>query len=184
MAARLRSRLALLLRVLDEVSSSYDAVSANDGQAAITRPSRVGSATATLAARLATAPSNQQRPRQHPTVTARPRIREQCSGRGDDHPIDRQRCERRDLSRLAMPRHEHVHVWVRDRASDQREQRHASDRGPADPPVRARVHRVSPRTSSPVMGGVCVRKCPRGGLNPEPREFPRIGENHSATVTG
>jgi hypothetical protein len=36
------------------VSSSYDAVNTNDGQAAITRQIGVGSATATLAARLAT----------------------------------------------------------------------------------------------------------------------------------
>ena len=39
------------------VNSSYEAVSANDGHAAITRPIRVGSATATLAARLAMLPA-------------------------------------------------------------------------------------------------------------------------------
>ena len=39
------------------MSSSYDAISANDSRAAITRPVVVGSATATFAARLATLPT-------------------------------------------------------------------------------------------------------------------------------
>jgi hypothetical protein len=39
------------------ISSSYEAISANDGHAAITRPVAVGSATATFAARLATLPT-------------------------------------------------------------------------------------------------------------------------------
>jgi hypothetical protein len=43
------------LRRTWRVSSSLDAVRANDGQATIIRPVRVGSATATLAARLAAA---------------------------------------------------------------------------------------------------------------------------------
>lgn len=38
-------------------SSSYEAVSTNDGQAAIARPISVGSTTATLAAKLATLPN-------------------------------------------------------------------------------------------------------------------------------
>jgi hypothetical protein len=38
------------------ISSSYEAVSANDGHAAITRPVAVGSATATFAAMLAALP--------------------------------------------------------------------------------------------------------------------------------
>ncbi len=40
------------------ISSSYDPISANDGQAAITRPIAVGSAAVTFAARLATLPTN------------------------------------------------------------------------------------------------------------------------------
>jgi hypothetical protein len=44
-------------RVFTRASSSLDAVSANDSQAAITRPIRLGSATATLAASLATLPA-------------------------------------------------------------------------------------------------------------------------------
>jgi hypothetical protein len=64
-AAGARSRCDLLpavparveLRRTCRVSNSYDAVSANDGHAAINRPIRLGSATATLAARLATLPA-------------------------------------------------------------------------------------------------------------------------------
>jgi hypothetical protein len=48
------------------VSSSYDTVSANDGQAAITRAISVGSATATLAARLATLPATSSAHRKTP----------------------------------------------------------------------------------------------------------------------
>jgi hypothetical protein len=44
------------------ISNSYSAISANDGHAAISRPAAVGSATATLAARLATLPTKQATP--------------------------------------------------------------------------------------------------------------------------
>ena len=44
------------------------------------------------------------------------------------------------------------------RVGQQRRRRHATDR---DPTIRPGVHRCSPRTSSPVMQGMCVRRCPR-----------------------
>jgi len=44
------------------VNSSHDAVRANDGQAAIKRPVKVGSTTATFAARLATLPATSSAP--------------------------------------------------------------------------------------------------------------------------
>lgn len=47
------------------VVSSYAAISANDGHAAITRPVAVGSATETLAARLATLPTTRSAHRQN-----------------------------------------------------------------------------------------------------------------------
>ncbi len=84
-------------------------MSANDGQAAITRPISVGSATATLAARLATLPATSSA---HGSIPPRRQVRESASSgaRGHDHPIDRERCERGDPAGLPMPRHQRVHV--------------------------------------------------------------------------
>src|SRR5262249_52282245 len=58
------------------ISSSYAAISANDGHAAITRPVAVGSATATLAARLARLPATSS---PHGSTPPRPPDRESAS---------------------------------------------------------------------------------------------------------
>ena len=102
------------------------------------------------------APRHQQRPRQCCAAPASPRLGQQRGRCGHDHPIDRQRRERGDLPGLPMQRHEPVHVKVGHRARDQRQQRHASGRGPPDPALRPPGHRCPPRTSSPVMAGMYV----------------------------
>lgn len=65
--------------------------------------------------------------------------------RGDEHPVHRQRRERGHPARLAVPRHEHVHMKMGDRVGDQRKQRHASD-------VVHLIHRSAPAlmTGAPV----------------------------------
>ncbi len=64
------------------------AISAKDGHAAVTRPVSDGSATATLAARLATLPTTRA-PTQHAAPAARPRVGKQSSRRRDDHAVHR-----------------------------------------------------------------------------------------------
>jgi len=85
------------------ISSSYAAISENDGHTAITRPVNDGSATATLAARLATLPTASSalaeshlssRSGTRPAVSIRimfPRMRR----RRDDHPVNGQWRQRR-----------------------------------------------------------------------------------------
>ena len=102
------------------------------------------------------APRHQQRPRQCPAPPASPRLIKQRGRCGHDHPIDRQRRERRDPPGLPMQRNEPVHVDVGHRARDKRQQRHASGRGPPDPAVPPPGHRCPPRTSSPVIAGMYV----------------------------
>jgi hypothetical protein len=50
-----------------------------------------------------------------------------------------------------------VHVQVGNGSGDQRQQCHASDRRPPDPPIRPPAHRAAPSTSSPVIAGMYVR---------------------------
>ena len=122
----------------------------------MTRPIRDGSATATLAARLAMLPATSSAHGSAAAAPTSPRLGEQRGRRGHDHPIDRQRRERRDPPGLPVQRNEPVHVKVGHRARDQRQQRHTSGRRPPDPDVRPPGHRGPPRTSSPVIAGMYV----------------------------
>lgn len=61
--------------VPDRVRSSNEDVSAKDGHAAITRPIKIGSATATLAARLATLLATGSRPGKRSALAPRSRVR-------------------------------------------------------------------------------------------------------------
>jgi len=113
-------------------------MSANDGQAAITRPAAVGCATATLAARLAALPATRSAQGSTEPRSPRPRVGQQRGRCRHDHPGHRPRRQRRNPPRLSMERHERVHVKAGDRPGDQGQQAHAPGRRPPDPPLPGR----------------------------------------------
>ena len=127
------------------VSNSYEARQCERGHAAITRPIRVGSATGTLAARLATLPATSN---VHGSIPPWPRISQQCSGRGD-HPVHRQWVSAATQPGCPFSTTRMLRVLVGNRVRDQRQQPGGSDRGPLDPPVRHHAHHESPRTNLP-----------------------------------
>jgi hypothetical protein len=58
--------------------------------------------------------------------------------------------QRRHPPRLAMRRHQHVHVQVRDCARDHRQKRHTSGGSPPDPSIWPPAHDRPPGANSPV----------------------------------
>jgi hypothetical protein len=110
---------------------------------------------------------HQQRPRQEPATATRTRVAQQRGRGSHDHPIHRKRRQSRHPARLAMQLDQQVHVQVRDRPRDQRQQRHAPSRGPPDPPVRPAPHRCTPRISSPPNAGMYVRAVSPSSPNPQ-----------------
>jgi len=73
------------------ISSSSETISANDGHAAITRPIRLGSATAILAARLATLLATRSAHGNAPPLRPDRESGQERGRRSDDHPVHRQR---------------------------------------------------------------------------------------------
>jgi hypothetical protein len=73
------------------ISSSSEAISANDGHAAITRPIRLGSATAILTARLATLLATRSAHGNAPPLRPDRESGQERGLRSDDHPVHRQR---------------------------------------------------------------------------------------------
>ncbi len=109
-----------------------------------------------VAARLAALPATSSAHRREPAPAAAARVSQQCRGRRDDHPVRRQRCQRRHPPWLAMQLDEQMHMQLGDSPCDQRQQGHASDRRTPDPAIRPPRHRDAPRTSSPVTAGTYV----------------------------
>ena len=126
------------------MSSSYDAISANDGHAAITRPVAVGSATATFAARLATLPAARS---PHGRNPPRPPPRESASSVVDAAtiiPSTDSGVSAATQPRLSVQLHEQVHVQIEHSPGDQRQHPDAPDGRPPDPPIRPPGHRRPP----------------------------------------
>jgi hypothetical protein len=94
------------------ICSSYEAISANEGHAAITRQVNDGSATATFAARLAALPATRSTHGRNPPRLPRRESASSAARRRDDHPVDRQRREGRDPARLTVQLDQQVHVEI------------------------------------------------------------------------
>jgi hypothetical protein len=88
------------------ISSSSEAISANDGHAAITRPIRLGSATAILAARLATLLATRSAHGNAPPLRPDRESGQERGRRSDDHPVHRQRRQGGNPAWLPMQLHQ------------------------------------------------------------------------------
>jgi hypothetical protein len=142
------------------------------------------------------APGDQQRPRQHPTTPPRTQVGQQRSRRGHDHPVDREGRESSDPARLPMPGHQGMHVQIGHCPGNERQQRHARDSGPTDPPVRARARDRLPTANSPAsthwLFGALPPRTPKPGNFPQTRHPlehagrppARPGRPHPATRPG
>ena len=131
------------------ISSSSEAISANDGHAAITRPAWLGHGH--IGRQAGDAARDQTCPRQCSTFASRPRIGPGAwsTQRRSSRPPTAASGRQPSLAARATPPAQ-VHMKVGDCASDQRQQSKASDRCPPDPPVRAGGHDRLPTGNSPV----------------------------------
>jgi hypothetical protein len=133
---RRRDERASAARPTWRISSSYAAISENDGQAAITRPVIVGSATATFAARLAALPATSSA---HGRKPPRLPARKSASSVVDAATIIPSTDIRRQGAthpRLLIQLDQQVDVQVQHRRGDQCQDPHAPDSCPPDPPIR------------------------------------------------
>ena len=88
------------------ISSSSEGISANDGHAAITRPIRLDSATAILAARLATLLATRSAHGNAPPLRPDRESGQERGRRSDDHPVHRQRRQGGNPSWLLVQLHQ------------------------------------------------------------------------------
>lgn len=110
------------------ISSSYEPISAADGQSAITRPTAEGSAAAMFTDRLSALPSIRIVQGKTPAAPSHPRCLQQRHRGCDDHPVDRHGQQRRGPRGLPMPVNELEHVLVGDDRGDPG-QHHDAHRG-------------------------------------------------------